>query len=356
MNLIFFWVKIAVKRITALFNSSPVLIIWTMIIIGSFFYAIVNKHIEIALDMRTLFVVIPFLVLSSLLNSFKNYNLMPMLIVYSKSKLTNKNICSKFFIKQTLKNNILLLVFAVIAYNYIADKKYYAVIIGTTIFSIILSFILMYVKNIYLNRRTAKTITKKSKINPIIKSALYDYLAPNFLPMAIICIAFFLLIIVEFTKDINSLYELKNQPVFFILMTIVFSIGFMGIVESIPNINWKFQAIISPNDFKYHIKRTSFFLCGIFGWLLALFIIIGGIINPSLLLKYLYCIFVLFFVTLHISFTMSSMIMKAITLLIITVLTIWISTLSVGFLAVLIIPILVTLFKAKNEYMEWSLL
>ena len=130
----------------------------------------------------------------------------------------------------------------------------------------------------------------------------------------------------------------------------------MGIVESIPHINWKFQAIISPSDFKYHIKRTSFFLCGIFGWLLVLFIIIGGIINLALLLKYLYCIFVLFFVTLHISFTMSSMIIKAITLLIITVLTIWISTLSVGFLPILIIPILVTLFKAKNEYMEWSLL
>jgi len=47
MELLLFWIKITVKRILNLFISSPLTIIWVMIIITSFIYAFTNRHIVI---------------------------------------------------------------------------------------------------------------------------------------------------------------------------------------------------------------------------------------------------------------------------------------------------------------------
>ena len=173
--------------------------------------------------------------------------------------------------------------------------------------------------------------------------------------MSIFCTALFLIVIVEYAGNLHFLDEPKSQYLFFCLVAIIFSIGFSEVIESIFNVNWKFQAIISPNDFKYHMKRTILFLGGIFVWLLIPFIVIGTIINITLLFKYLYCVFVIFFIAIHIGFTIGSTLIKFLTLAFIGALTVWISTLPFGFSAFLSIPVIFTFIKAKDEYREWYL-
>jgi hypothetical protein len=158
----------------------------------------------------------------------------------------------------------------------------------------------MYYRNKYAGKKIEKKEVKRLRINPLIKCTLYDYVVPNFLLMSIFCTALFLIVIVEYAGNLHFLDEPKSQYLFFCLVTIIFSIGFSEVIESIFNINWKFQAIISPNDFKYHMKRTILFLGGIFVWLLIPFIVIGTIINTTLLFKYLYCVFVMFFIQMPI--------------------------------------------------------
>lgn len=355
MVLTLFWIKIALRRTINLLKSSPVVVVWAMIIIAAFIFAIANKYIMIMPDTRILFMLMPFLVLVSFLKLFKNYHITPVLMRYLKSKFQNKEIHVRFFIRQAFINNIELLIFNIIAFNLLANKKYYAVIPAVTVFSLILSFFLMYFKNIYTNRRISNITAKRSKINPKIKTAIYDYLTAGFLSMAVLCVVLFLIVTIEFTKNINSSFELKTPSAFFIGMVIVLSVGFMGIIDSIPHINWKFQAILSRNDFKYHIKRTMLFLGGIFGWAVLLFIYVGAVIDAALLVKYLFCILVLFLVSVYIAFTISNMLTKLIILFSVLIFTVWISTLQAGFLAVLVLPVLAALVMAKNDYMEWFL-
>ena len=194
------------------------------------------------------------------------------------------------------------------------------------------------------------------KINPRIKSAVFDYLTSDFLAMAVLCIAFFFVIINEFAKDAAFLNESKGQNLFFILMTVVFSMGFIGIIESIRNINWKFQAVLSVNDFKYHVKRTMLFLAAVYCCLFVIYISIGISVSITLMIKHLFCIIVMFLMSIFMAFTVSNMLLKAVTLFILLAITVWISALQVPFLLILLVPVLFTFFKAKNEYREWSIL
>jgi len=356
MELLSFWIKIAIKRILKLFISSPVLIIWVMIIIASFIYAVTSKHIIIMPDIRIMVMMIPFLALISLCKSLKNYNTMPVLIQYSKSKIQNNNIYIIFFIKQAFVNNIWLFIFNIIAFNFINNNKYITIMLTATAISLVLSFLLMRLKNSLKIKKTNYKGIKRKIINPLIKSVIYDYVTPDFFAMVVVCIALFLAVTIEITKGVNSFYELENPFAFFIGLTIILSIGFMGINDSIKNINWKFQAIISPNTFNYHIKRTTLFLIVIFGLLLLFFVFIGAKINVLLLFKYLYCIIILFYVSIFTAFTTGNMLIKAITLSLIIAFTVWIGTLSISFLPILAVPFLIALMKAKNEYREWSLL
>jgi hypothetical protein len=354
MGLLLFWIKIAIKRILKLFIDSPMTIIWVLIIIFSFLYAFTTKHIVITHDIQIIIVL--FLVLISLIKSLKNYNVTLVLIQYSKSKIQNKNIYLKFFIKQTFVNNILLIIFNIIAFRFIDNKKHIIIMLITTVISLTLSFLLMYIKNNLKIRKTKYKEIKMKLINPLIKSVLYDYLSSDFLITLLLCIGIFITFIINIARDISNIYELKNNSVFFIMITIIFSVGFTGIIGSIPNINWKFQAIISPNSFKYHLKRTFLVLAGFFGWSILLFVIFGSYINIMLTVKYLYCIFVVLFTMVNISFLITNVMIKMFIITIITILTLWVSTLPIGFLPILIVPVIIAFIKAKNEYREWSLL
>lgn len=354
MVLIIFWFKIAVNRVFNLFKASPLLIVWTTIVAAAFIYASVNNFISVKLDDQTLVIIIFCLFIFSLFASLKNFNAILYLIKYSKSKYCNRYIYFRLLIKRALLNNVLFIIFSIIAFNSMTNKIYFIVMPGIMIFSITLSFVIMYLKICLVNRRIKQIKLIKLKMNPVIKAAVYDYLPSVF--TVILSFSLALAVITGNLNDINYFMELENQSFFFILMTIIFSVGFMGIIDSVPEINWKFQAIISPNNFKYHIKRTMFFSGRTYILLLIVFVVIGSIINWILLIKYLYCIFILFLTTILIAFTISHILIKHITFLLFIAITVWISTMPVVFLLALLIPILITFVKAKNEYREWSLL
>ena len=356
IELLLFCIRITIKRILKLIKSYPLLIIWVTIIIASFIYAITSKNIVAMPNLQIMVIITPFLVLVSLFKSLKNYNVLPVLTQYSKSGLQNNYIYIIFFIKQAFVNNIWLLAFNFIIYYFVRSKKYIAITLTATVISFVLSFLLMYLKNNFKIKKTNFKGTKRIKINPLIKSAVLDYVTPDFFTIAVVCIALALVIMIETTKNVNSLYELENPLILFIGLTIILSIGFIGITDSIRNINWKFQAIISPNTFSYHVKRTMLFLITAFGLLLLFFVFIGARINVLLLLKYLYCVVILLCISIFIAFTTDNIITKGIILLLIIAFTVWISTLSVGLLPILLIPLFAVLIKAKNEYREWSLL
>jgi len=356
MGLFVFWIKIAIKRIFKLLISSPITIVWSIIIIFSFMYAFTNRDIVIMPYIRIIVIIIPFLALISLFKSLKNHNTMPVLIQYSKSKMQNKNIYVIYFLKQTFVNNLLLIIFDIITLKFLNNKEYFIIVLVTTIISLTMSFLLMYIKNNLKIRKIKYKEIKMKLFNPLIKSALYDYLSSDFLITLLLCIGIFMAFIINIAKDINYIYELKNNSVFFIMITIIFSVGFTGIIGSIPNINWKFQAIISPNSLEYHLKRTFLVLTGFFGWLILLFVIFGSYINILVTIKYLYCIFVVLFVMINTSFSTANVMIKMFIITIITILTLWVSTLQIGFLPTLIVPVIITFIKAKNEYREWSLL
>jgi len=356
MELLLFCIRITIKRLLKLFKSFPVLIVWAAIIIASFIYAIISKNIVLRPDIQTMVIITPFLVLVSLIKSLKGYDAIPVLIQYSKSNVQNNYICIIFLIKQAFINNIWLSAFNFIVFYFVSNKKYFAITLTATVISLVLSFSLMYFRNSIKIQKTVHNEIKRMRINPLIKSAVFDYVTRDFFTITVLCIALVLVISIEITKGGNLLYELENPLIFFIGLTIILSVGFMGITDSITNINWKFQAIISPNTFSYHIKRTMLFLIAVFSLMFLFFVLIGAKINMLLLFKYLYCIVMLFCLSVFIAFTTGNMFVKGISLLLITAFTVWISTLPVGLLPILVIPLIAAFVKANNEYGEWSLL
>jgi hypothetical protein len=356
MELLLFCIRITIKRLLKLFKSFPVLIFFVAIIIASFIYEIINKSIVLSPDIQTMKIMIPFLVLVSLIKSLRNYDAIPALIQYSKSNVQNGHIYIIFFIRQAFINNIWLSAFNFIVFYFVRNKIEFAITLTATVISFVLSFSLMYLRNSIRIKKTDFNEIKRMRINPLIKSAVFDYVTRDFFTITVLCLALVLVISIEMTKSGNLLYELEDPLIFFIGLTIILSVGFMGITDSITNINWKFQAIISPNTFSYHIKRTMLFLITVFSLMFLFFVLIGAKINVLLLFKYLYCIVMLFCLSVFIAFTTGNMFVKGISLLLITAFTVWISTLPVGLLPVLVIPLVAEFIKAKNEYGEWSLL
>ncbi|MCL2242862.1 MAG: hypothetical protein FWC03_00140 [Treponema sp.] len=351
MILLFFWVKIAAKKFISLLKVSPVIIIFTVIFTGAFLYAFVNNHIVLNPDSWTLYLIILFFVLISVLNSLKRYNVTPVLLAYSKSKNSNKHICIMFFIKRALLNNLFLIIINIFAYNINSIT-----LICITVFSVFISFLIMYLKNIYINIKIKNNTEKILKINPKIKSIIYDYLTSDFSAMTVLCITMFLILVNEFSKNSAFDNDLKTQTHFFMLLTIIFGLGFIGIIDSIRNINRKFHAILSANDLKYHVKRTILFLAGIYCWLFAVFIYFGFTVSAALMFKYIFCILILFMISIFMAFTITNILLKSIIMILLLAFTVWISSLTSPFLIALIIPLVFAFAKAKNEYREWFLL
>jgi hypothetical protein len=350
MALVFFWLKIAVKRIVYVVKIAPVLVIGTAIII--FALIVAKKDLIITLDTQKLIMTASIFVFISLLLSLKKYNLVSRFILYSKSNFMNKVIRRYFFMGQAFAHNILLLFFNFYVLKGILKVEHFIYPLIITLFSIIVSFAVMIIKNKYTNKITRITKTNRIYIKPAVKSLIHDYFTPGFFQAA--ALAFFLCIIfvMELLKNINLLHEMENPHFFFMGLTAFLSIGFMGIVDSILHINWKFYAVIMPADFKYHVTRTILFLTAIFGVLIAVFVVSAASFSIIALIKYLYCVIVLLFISIHTGFIIGGMLIKAIWLMLATIVILRISILPAYFLVLPAFFALILLVKAKNSYKE----
>jgi len=357
MVLIFFWLKIFIKRAVSLVKSSPVLFVWVCVVLAAFIFAIVNRFIIISPDIKTYYLTAPFLLIYSILASFRNYNVTPVLMIYSKSGYSNNKIIAMFLIKKAFLNNLFLIILSLFFFNYFKDGIYFSMLTGIIIFSVLLSFIVMRYKQKIIFKKNIKESQKRSKFDPYIKSIFLDYLTPDICALFILCVSLFLVLIAEFTKDAVFSQGMGNQRLFFTLSIILFSVIFFGLIESITNINWRFHAVLSENSQRYHYKRTFVFLTAILGIFFIVFIIAGSLMNPPLLIKYIICLVFNMLIAVNLAFSTGNKIFKVIALISITAVNIWIVyTLPAGFLAVQILPAVITFIKAKNEYREWSLL
>ncbi|MDR1839097.1 MAG: hypothetical protein LBQ93_05880 [Treponema sp.] len=351
MSYLFFWIRVAARRFVSLFKSSPVVIIGAIVIIAAFIVA--RNDFEIILNAQWFVFALSFFIFVSLLLSFKTYPLMSLLIIYSKSALKNRAIRILFFARQASFNNILLILFDIAALKGIVKADYQELLPAVTFCSLLLSIFIMYFKNEVKMRKINKKPEKAAGINPVVKSAIYDYFTSDFFQTAAVSIVLFIIITVEFVKNQFYLSAPENPSIWLIGMTAILSLGFMGIIDSISHINWKFFSVISAKSYSYHLNRSILFLAVFFGLLIALFIFMAAFSGIVLLLKYIYCMIVLLLLSINISFTMSGIFYKVIMFTLTIVLTVWISTLHIAFLPVLAAPVLITFLKAKDEYREW---
>jgi len=351
MTLFLFWLKIAEKRTAYLIKSRPVVFIGLAVILAAIYIG--RNYMKRYMDGQSEIVVLSFFVLVSLLISFRHFQTMPSLMVYAKSGLRNKQIRAWFFVKKALANNLIFpLFFGPLTLLGILITEYPAAIPAAFLLSLLLSFSIMYIKNAYTGKRLNKTAMKKTGFGPSIKSAIIDYFSPDFLQMTVLSIGLFIALAVLLTGNIGFLHELENPSLIFIGILIILSLGFLGIIESVPHINWKFHAIIYPHDFIWHITRAAVFLGVLFCLPILLFIFMSFFFGFTLLLKYLYCTVIMLLLSIHIAFMANGKITKGIMGLLAMVFTAWISTLQAPFLLILAALVLITFFKANNEYRE----
>jgi hypothetical protein len=214
----------------------------------------------------------------------------------------------------------------------------------------------MYLKNSYMSKKVNKIVEKKSKINPYTKSILEDYLTSDLILMSILGIALSVGVIVVVFTDIESFRQIGTSPPIFFGIIVILTFGFSSIIDSISNINWKFHAIICPQKFNYHIRKTLKVLLGCFCLLILTFCIIISLFGIFELVKYIYYLAVLMLFSVFNAFSLTNVIFKVIRLILFTVLAIWISTLHFGFLIILLIPLLFMGITVKDDYKERYLL
>jgi uncharacterized membrane protein YhaH (DUF805 family) len=62
MALLSFWVKVSIRRISDLSKPYILLALCTIIFIGAFIYAFINGHININLDIKTIYIIISLII------------------------------------------------------------------------------------------------------------------------------------------------------------------------------------------------------------------------------------------------------------------------------------------------------
>jgi hypothetical protein len=351
MVYLIFWIKIAARRFLLLFKESPVIVIGAVFVIAAI--AAAKNELAFTLDARKSIIAVSFFILLSALLSLKKYSAKNQLIIYSKSGLTNKSVHILYFLRRALVNNLFLFIFWLIILKGILLMEYEKIMPAAVVFSVALSFLIMFLKNEYNKKNVIKNNVRIIKLNPFLKSTVHDYLTSDFLATAVLGIALFFVILIEYFKNKYSVSVTEDNTLFFTGMTAALSLGFMGIISSVPNINWKFQTIIFPGNFSCHLRRTGIFL-GIFFIIPVLFFVVTAAYHDLLILiKYLYCIAVLFMLSVSVSFTISHVLIKGIKLTIAIGLIVWLSNLHFAYLLIMAVPMVISFIKALNEYREW---
>jgi len=352
LHLLIFWIKIFLKSIIGIFKQSPVIFIWAIVLCIAFFIG--KDYINITLNAQLLIPLLLVLAVLSMIISFKNTYMLPVLIAYSKSSFQKRHILVFYFLKKSIRNNIFLIILSIFAVKLLSTENYsqLTLIPIIPIISVFLSFAIMCLKNRFISIKVYKVKEKKSVTSIRIKSILYDYLTADFLLMVVLGFALFAGIVTGLLKDVGSFQQSDNSYPIFIGSIAVLAFCFMGIVSSIPNINWKFYSFLNPQNLSYHTKKSALVLAGSFCLLLLTFLIILLSFDMVITIKYIYCLAAIMLFSIYNAFTLSHWISMLFRSLIFTILAIWISAFNIAFLLVLILPITILSFFAKNDYKE----
>jgi hypothetical protein len=348
MIFLFFWIKVTGKIINSFFRQYRLTIIGTIVIVFSLIIAGINTILY--LDTIKCIVIVSLFTITSLIFSLKHYNLMPVLILYSKSNITYKIIRVIFFTKKTFRNNIPILLLNVIIITGVIRVDQYFFVQLFSVFSFLCCLLVMILKNNRKNKEIQNKKTHTKHINASVKSMVYDYVTNDFFQGAVIAISLFLLVFIEAIKTKNILWDQNTLTLFFTALAVIVSFGFSGILDSIPNINWKYYAIVSPQSFSYHFRKTALFLLCVFILPLAAFVILVLYFNIALIFVNLYYIIILFIFSINIAFISGNIIAKGIIFIIVVMLTLWISLSRIYLLPLLLIPVVLSLSKAKTDY------
>jgi hypothetical protein len=335
------------KQIAEFVKTSPVVIIGAIIITSAFIYA--NTDMQLTLNYSKFITTVFALIIIPVIISLKEYNILEKIVFYAKSNYSNPLLRYIFFAKKSFLNNIFMILFFVLVLSnrIIVDFSFN---VWKTLcifpFSVFLSWIVMVLRN------NDKKINKRKEgihINPIIKSALYDYM--NSVLTAAIVIAVSLFIGIELFRQKNILNEMA-EPVFIpLILFILLSIGFIELSDSVTNTNWLFYAVVAL-DFRHHFKRTLAFILSFYGIVLLQYIIIVMYIDVTLLLIYLFAVVSTMLFAVGIAYSGGNIFKKIMMYALYIWFAVYMLYVNPYIMLASIFPATVTLFLAKNDFME----
>jgi hypothetical protein len=255
--------NIAIKRILGVLTSYPVISMGTFLITLTF--GIAEVPALLYLDTKRCMTVLSVLFFTTLLVSLKAYPVLPPLIRYAKSRFMQRSIRSLFFVKRAIRNTLPFFLFNLLVLKGVIQVEALIYVPVSTVFSWGCSFVLMYRKHTYMQTRIGSAPAPKVSIPPLIKSTVYDYGTADFFAGALIAVFLFMAMLLDVIRDRPLWHTPDNPSLVCMGLAAVLSFSFMGSIDSIPHINWHYYAIISPQDFSFHVKQGVLFLAGFSG-------------------------------------------------------------------------------------------
>jgi hypothetical protein len=351
MVLLAFWFKIILKRIIELVKISPVVTIGGIILLSALIY---TNATHLTLDFNKFTIICFFLTIIPLIFSLKEYTILRKLIFCAKSNYSNRLLRYIFFIKKSLLNNISMILFLILIFSkrILLDFPFNTLkMLLIFPFSVLLSFTLISLRN--SGKKAIHKRRDKIHINPVIKSTVHDYI--NSILIAVIITALSLVIGIEVFKDKNILKEMA-EPIFIpLLLFALLLAGFIELFDSVRNINWTFYSIISL-DLKYQFKRTLLFTITSYGIILLQYIITVIYIDMTVLLIYLFSIILMMLFSIGIAYSKGNMLKKIIIYGILVRIALYVMYSNPYLMLTGILPLIILLFIAKNDFIEWGYL
>jgi hypothetical protein len=346
MAFLLFWVKVILKRIIEFIKISPVIIIGGIIIAGAFIYT--NTNIQFTLNYNKFIIIFSALIIMPIIVSLKEYAVLDKIMFYAKSNYSNRLLKYIFFTKKSFLNNIFMILFFVFIFSnrIILDFSFNTwKMLCVFPFSVFLSLVVMILRNNDRKTNKAKNIIH---INPVIKSALYDYM--DSVLMAIIIIAVSLFIGIELLR--HNILNKMAEPVFIpLILFILLSIGFIGLSDSVLKTNWLFYAVISL-DFRYHFKRTVIFILSFYGIVLLQYMITAAYIDITLVLIYLFAIISTMLFAIGIVYLQGNILKRIVVYALYIRLAVYILYVNPYIMLASVLPAIITLLMAKNDFVE----
>jgi hypothetical protein len=121
------------------------------------------------------------------------------------------------------------------------------------------------------------------------------------------------------------------------------------------NTNWLFYAVVSL-DFKHHFKKTLVFMLSLYGIVLLQYIITLMYIDIPSLLIYLFSVVSIMLFSIGIAYSKGSMIKKIIVYGLYLRIAVYVLLYNPYIMLAGVLPLVIALFMAKNDFAEWGYL